>query len=122
MTITAEQLARLRELAEKATRGEWVECHDDEGTSISCRGKQIARSSYKRNPHDHEDGKFIAAASPDVVLALLDRIAELEANAVRMREYRFALEGIATDGNGNPIDVTRQVGTPTERGGGREGK
>jgi hypothetical protein len=28
---------------------------------------------------------------------------ELEANAVRMREYRFALEGIATDGEGKPL-------------------
>jgi hypothetical protein len=35
--------------------------------------------------------------------ALRARIAELEANAVRMREARFALEGIPTDGNGNPL-------------------
>lgn len=32
------------------------------------------------------------------------RIDELEANAARMREYRFSLEGIPTDGNGNPVD------------------
>jgi hypothetical protein len=31
------------------------------------------------------------------------RIAELEENAVRMREYRFALEGVPTDGKGNPL-------------------
>ncbi len=29
---------------------------------------------------------------------------ELQANAVRMREYRFSMEGIATDGKGNPIN------------------
>ena len=38
---------------------------------------------------------------------LVQRVAELEANAVRMREYRFALDGIATDGKGNPIEETR---------------
>jgi hypothetical protein len=32
------------------------------------------------------------------------RVRELEENAVRMREYRFASEGIATDGKGTPID------------------
>ena len=38
---------------------------------------------------------------------LVQRVAELEANAVRMREYRFALDGISTDGKGNPIEETR---------------
>lgn len=31
------------------------------------------------------------------------QLAEAEANRVRMAEYRFALEGVPTDGKGNPI-------------------
>lgn len=69
-------------------------------------------------PEDEDDrasdeamaqASYIAACSPDVVIGLLDCIDALEANAVRMREYRFALEGIETDGNGNPL---RKLGTP----------
>jgi hypothetical protein len=39
--------------------------------------------------------------------AALVRIAELESSAIRMREYRFALEGIETDGSGNPIGAAK---------------
>lgn len=34
---------------------------------------------------------------------LMLEIARLESNAARMREYRFALEGVPTDGNGSPL-------------------
>lgn len=34
---------------------------------------------------------------------LQKQVAALEENGVRMREYRFAIEGIRTDGKGNPI-------------------
>lgn len=39
----------------------------------------------------------------DEIHQLKAQVAELEENGVRMREYRFAIEGIRTDGKGNPI-------------------
>lgn len=60
--------------------------------------------------HAHSSGTSTAPIVRMQILAataeirrLRARVAELEANAVRMREYRFALEGIATDGKGNPL-------------------
>jgi hypothetical protein len=48
-----------------------------------------------------------AIAALDDVIAECElmraRIVSLEENATRMREYRFGLEGIATDGKGNPL-------------------
>ena len=50
-----------------------------------------------------DECKAFYQAAHAALPALLDEIEQLRANAVRMREYRFALEGIETDGNGNPL-------------------
>ena len=56
-----------------------------------------------------EDARFIAAARTgwpkalEEVQRLRAQVADLEANAVRMRRYRFAMENIPTDSNGDPL-------------------
>ena len=75
----------LRVLAEKATPGPW--CSNESrvyfpnlkgGFDLRCAPRADANAAY------------IAAASPDVVVGLLDRIAELEKDAKR---YRFIRVG-----------------------------
>lgn len=85
MTINKQA---LREAAENATPGEW--CADDMFGVVADAGLNgnfyIATCS---GPDNRDNKRFIAAASPAVVLALLDeleaeekRIAELEAREV----------------------------------------
>lgn len=69
----------LRELAEKAASGVWYEpgdllCHDN-------------RSGETHGLH-HDDDRYLAAASPVTVLALLD---EIEALQVECEELKRAL-------------------------------
>lgn len=86
MTMTAEQLAQLREVAERATPGDWrrasTRFNGITATPFTLGGEEVmlASASEKR------DAEFIAAFNPAVALALLDelerkdkRIAELEA-------------------------------------------
>lgn len=107
-------LQKLRALAMAATAGPWdmqtgVYADPDGDDDLSfARGPMIKRDSGdtwngRWRQQARANANFIAAANPTTILALLDRIDELEANAVRMREYRFALEGIKTDGKGNPL-------------------
>lgn len=109
---------KLRELALAATPGPWTLEKVNVGyvnEEWGLTGPTVKTPNGRSTPVVigtpwGPNAAFIAAACPSTVVALLDRIDELEANAVRMREYRFALEGIATDGKGNP------VGQPAERG------
>lgn len=39
----------------------------------------------------------------DIATLFARAIVALDDNATRMREYRFALEGVPTDGHGNPL-------------------
>lgn len=92
---------KLRDLASKFTQpGPWRIVALKTGFSILDR-HDMWLADLGKSPIG--DARYIAAMSPDVVLALLDRIDALEANAVRMREYRFSLENIPTDGKGNPL-------------------
>ena len=84
--MTAEQLAQLREVAERATPGDWrrasTRFNGITATPFTLGGEEVmlASASEKR------DAEFIAAFNPAVALALLDelerkdkRIDELEA-------------------------------------------
>ncbi|MGR2678679.1 ead/Ea22-like family protein [Chromobacterium haemolyticum] len=94
--ITNEQLAELASLARAATPGPWKTgkrrqvvgpydvCVDtDIGPKVLLSGNSNFIADGER------DAAFAAAANPATVLALLDRIAELEQDAAR---YRWLLK------------------------------
>lgn len=84
---------KLRELAEKATPGPWkFDGYDVYQLTDSGQGYPLDRypdsadivipqceACGNRIPFDDKNAAFIAAASPDVLIALLDHIAALEA-------------------------------------------
>lgn len=77
--ISPEWLAGLKELAEKATPGPWI-MGEDGGVYSEARRDipvDIIDGLYTEAP----DAAFIAAASPDVVLGLIERIGKLEKEA-----------------------------------------
>lgn len=80
--ITPTLLANLKDKAEKATDGPWIAQKDGESRTIvtgydvygvdnSC--QMIAAMVFGENTH-----KYIAAANPAVILALIERIEQLE--------------------------------------------
>lgn len=78
----------LRESAEKATKGQWVVEFDDEiYATDGVNNEQIAMVFSENGARD---AAFIAAASPETVLALLD---DLEAAEKRNVELSMLLEG-----------------------------
>lgn len=70
--------ADLRALATRATRGPWrvIRCETPGYRHVAFSRK--AHEPYTIGPALPADSAYIAAASPDVVLALLDREAALE--------------------------------------------
>lgn len=42
--------------------------------------------------------------------AALERVRTLEANLASLRRYRFAMEGIPTDADGNPLELAGREG------------
>jgi len=71
--------ARLRGLAEKATPGEWITVKDEKANQW--RVTEPKRRGLIGIYHTEPDAAYLAALSPDVVLALLDRsdrLAEIE--------------------------------------------
>lgn len=105
---TAEQRAQLRELAERATQGDWrrasTRFNGITATPFSLGAEEVmlASTSEKR------DAEFIAAFHPAVSLALLDehekavnaldvyrqRIAELEARTVTVKLPESVIDAI----------------------------
>lgn len=71
--------AELRRLAEAATPGPWHACHDEDGVPQVASGSHEEQRSYVAITSITPDAEYIAAASPAVVLALLDAIERLEA-------------------------------------------
>ena len=72
-----DQIARLKELAELATPGEWQHCFARgrwDGWIIDAQNRDI----LKEVSNFRENAAFIAAANPAVVLALIERIERLE--------------------------------------------
>lgn len=91
----------LRALAERATPGPWHErIYEGHTWQMTVQGRWIVGpSGHGADLGDmarDEDRAFVCAASPDVVLALLDRIEALEAegNAWKDRAAKEALDGV----------------------------
>ena len=76
----------LRKLAEAATNGVWFDQDSVGGMFVDLQLK-----------HYTGDAAFIAAASPDVVLGLLDEIAAVEAERDEAWEAVRRLAGALTD-------------------------
>ena len=72
--------AELRALAEAATPGPWTRLDTgSEGCSVVASGRRrVARLTHLDLAECRADAAYIAAANPQTVLALLDRIAALE--------------------------------------------
>lgn len=63
---------RLRELAEKAAPGPWLA----QGREVAAR-REPGPGVFVAQPCTRADQAYIAAVSPDVVIALLDELARL---------------------------------------------
>jgi hypothetical protein len=97
----------LRLAAENATPGEW--CADDYHGVIADAGLNanyyIASCS---GPDNRANKRFIAAANPATVLALLD---ELEAAEKRIAEQREYYEGVIADGSRRIAELEAKIET-----------
>lgn len=85
--LTAETIRKLRELAEKATPGPWSTQDPHPGDDDWPRVMAIAATAGRQkiyapagSSYPHADRQYIAATSPDVVIALLDEIERLQTN------------------------------------------
>ena len=72
-------MSDLRKLAEDATPGPWVNSRKGIGPRCVSEGQDDGMTLTRIYTDFPNDAAFLAAASPDVVLGLLDRIEELEA-------------------------------------------
>lgn len=84
--MTPADLSRLETLAREATPGEW-ETPADKPWRVYSGDVLIAVASGMTHPSDQvyadANAAYIAAANPDAVLALIERVRELEGDAVR---------------------------------------
>lgn len=72
------RLAHLRTLAEKATKGPWKDGVNPDA-SLSWDARLLTNTNEEIGRiHLNDDRAYIAALSPDTVLALLDRLAAAE--------------------------------------------
>jgi len=78
MSVTDEQRAELRRLAEAATPGPWAYAPISAESEL---GKHLPR----RTEQEEADARYIAAADPAAVLALLDERDALAAEVERLR-------------------------------------
>lgn len=114
-------LAKLKELAEKATQGEWK--YDDhypmfigyrhavirpygEAILLGITGVISYNPETRESKYDEQaanDAAFIAAVNPQTVLALVERIEELEA-IIKLRGYSTDdLRTVAFLGEGDDV-------------------
>tara|TARA_R110002094_G_scaffold54390_7_gene65610 strand:- start:5024 stop:5620 length:597 start_codon:yes stop_codon:yes gene_type:complete len=95
--VNKEQREKLRELALEATPGEWKVASDLPAYAIyTDSGRRVVQTPNQNNRKQwgtsddthgidrHSDAAYIAAANPVAVLALLDRIDELESAAAEV--------------------------------------
>ena len=95
MTMTAEQLAQLREVARSASAGDWIKESGDGWEAVSSSDDQANGGfiiAHFEGPDAKANREFMQAATPNVVLALLDELeqkdkhlAEPEARTVTVK-------------------------------------
>ncbi|EFD5358715.1 TPA: ead/Ea22-like family protein [Escherichia coli] len=135
MTMTSEQLAQLREVARSASGGDWIKESGDGWEAVSSSDDQVNGGfiiAHFEGPDAKANREFMQAATPNVVLALIDelaatkrdsarwfkafekavsvgaryeeRIAELEARHTKLRESMAAIHNtIRLDGVGTSL-------------------
>lgn len=72
-------IEELRRLAEEATPGLWIATVDPLGFHVGGVRGRIALAVPSRGRGARADAEFIAAANPQVILALLDELEALRA-------------------------------------------
>ncbi|WP_019101177.1 ead/Ea22-like family protein [Chromobacterium haemolyticum] len=106
--ITKEQFAELERLARAASPGPWEYQTSNGwlrvGTTPANRGRMDG-DIVANDAASPANMAYIAAANPATVLALLDRIAELEQDAARYAALRHALINVDPKGNRGPIEM-----------------
>jgi hypothetical protein len=93
LVVTKELLTNLKKLANKATKGRWY-CFDSgpwggEGVGVQI-GKEVKewfQTAGKTHEVNINNGFYIAAANPKVVLSLLDYIKDLEEQLIAATIY-----------------------------------
>lgn len=97
---TADGLAGLREVAERATRGPWehYESDSDAGRVRWHVDSMTARVDVAICPHSEADAAFIAAFDPPTALALLTAVEDVrrlreELNGLHITEHEAYLMG-----------------------------
>ncbi|AHG63148.1 ead/Ea22-like family protein [Advenella mimigardefordensis] len=86
--MTPEKLDALYALAKKATPGPWEAFNDTVLVEDETAENEIAYfCGYEYNEDTVQvDAAYVAAASPDVITALIDRVRELEAERTELRK------------------------------------
>lgn len=74
-TLTDAELAAWRQKAEKATRGEWWPAPHE--NAVMSRYGRVAGCGLLKAQQGCDDATYLAACSPDRLLALLDEVARL---------------------------------------------
>lgn len=112
---TPERLAELRRIAEAATPGPWIspwdQTHDDpeEYGFYSADGEKVAGITWIDGPQfecSEADAHHIAAFDPTTVLALLDRIEELERQVHLANNLAMSAEQLVKAWEANEGDLT----------------
>ena len=81
-----DDLTALRALAEKATPGPWIYHETIHADNHVTAGGGILTGTHVCGPtYERENARFIAAANPAVVLAMLDRLERAEAAIERAK-------------------------------------
>ncbi|MGL4506242.1 MAG: ead/Ea22-like family protein [Aeromonas sobria] len=81
--ITKDQCQELRKLADQATAGPWEARGDGRVGGVAAQDKRLNGGYFVAEcygPRAERNSRFIAAARPEVVLALLDRLDELSSS------------------------------------------
>lgn len=103
MTLSPEDLNRLEEVATAATGGEWKACgsiyeHMNCEVRSGAKGEGQAIAQVWDGPNAFKDGQHIAAANPQTVLALIDHIRKMGAEA---EEDKWAMQAVVDASPGN---------------------
>ncbi|MEH5097492.1 ead/Ea22-like family protein [Atlantibacter hermannii] len=90
---TAEQLAQLREVARSASAGDWIKESGDGWEAVSSSDDQANGGfiiAHFEGPDAKANREFMQAATPNVVLALLDELERKDKQIAEMTDERTA--------------------------------